>query len=122
MFLLSRQFICNRLRLERRSSYRIIGASQMSLVNSDDVLDIINVARRGIDNPLKTIPSDLRTPEEMASEIKGVTAEILLNWTQRRTKNVPPHFRFNKQTTRFSAKLLKDWLNERSKVCKIRIA
>jgi hypothetical protein len=122
MYLLSRQFICERLRLERRSSYRIVGVAQISLVKSDDVLDIINVARRGIDNPLESIPSDLRTPEEMANEIVGVTAKMLLNWTQRRTKNIPPHFRFNKQTTRFSAKLLIDWLNERSKVCKVRIA
>jgi hypothetical protein len=122
MFLLSRQFICDRLRLERRSSYRIVGVSQMSLVNSDDVLNIINDARRGINDPLHSIPSDLRTPEEMAKEIVGVTAKMLLNWTQRRTKNIPPHFRLNKQTTRFSAKLLLDWLKERSRVCKVRIA
>lgn len=94
----------------------------MSLVNSDDVLNIINVARRGIDNPLEYIPSDLRTPEEMASEIRGVTAKMLLNWTQRRTKNIPPHFRLNKQTTRFSAKLLIDWLKDHSRVCKVRTA
>lgn len=94
----------------------------MSLVNSDDVLHILNVARRGINNPLNTIPSDLRTPEEMASEIEGVTAEMLLTWTQRRTKNIPPHFRLNKQTTRFSAQLLIDWIKERSRVCKVRIA
>lgn len=121
MYLLTRQHICDRLRFELRTSYRIVGASRLSLISSDDVLDILNTARRGIPEPLREIPSDLRTPEEMAAEIGGVTAQMLLTWT-RRTKTMPPHFRFNKQTTRFSAKLLTAWIEERSHVCRKRIA
>ena len=121
MNLLRRQLICERLRLERRTSYRIIGPSRLSLINSDEVLQLLNDARRGGIPYLYDIPSDLRTPDEMAAEIEGVTANDLLNWT-RRTKNVPPHFRINKHTTRFSASRLLAWLEERTRVCHKRIA
>ena len=115
MNLLRRQLICDRLRLDRRTSYRIIGPS------SDEVLYLLNHTRRGGIEYLHDIPSDLRTPDEMAAEIEGVTAHDLLNWT-RRTKNVAPHFRINKQTTRFSASRLLAWLKERTKVCRRRVA
>lgn len=121
MTLLRRQLVCDRLRLERRASYRIIGPSRLSLINSDEVLCLLNRARRGGIEYLHDIPSDLRKPDEMAAEIEGVTARDLLNWT-RRTKNVAPHFRINKQTTRFSASRLLAWLDERSRVCKKRVA
>ena len=44
-----------------------------------------------------------------------VSAERILTWT-RRKKNVPPHFRFNKQTTRFSCRLFFSWLEKNSKL------
>ena len=122
MNLLNRQLICDRLRLERRTSYRIIGASRLSLISSSDVVDLLNQSRRPFSSePLEDIPSDLRTPDEMAAEIGGVTAHDLLNWT-RRTKNIPPHFRLNKHTTLFSAHRLMAWLEERSHVCRKRVA
>ena len=117
MNLLKRQMICEKLRLTGRQSYRIVGASFSSFISSDEVLEIVNRARRFIAEPLKDIPSDMRTPEEMSEELGGiVTASQLLTWTQRRTKNVPPHFRFNKQTTRFSSRRLTEWLEARSRI------
>lgn len=123
MHLLRRNLICERLRVARRASYRIIAPSRLSLINSDEVLYLLNRARRGGIEYLHDIPSDLRTPDEMASEIEGVTAHDLLNWTHR-TKNVAPHFRINKQTTRFSASRLLAWLEERTRTsyCRKRIA
>ena len=122
MSLLKRQLICERLRIKHRASYRIIGASRLSLISSNDVLDLLNDSRRAMPRPLDEIPCDLRTPEEMAEEIGGVSAHDLLNWTHR-TKNVPPHFRLNKQTTRFSASRMMAWLEERThSYCKKRIA
>jgi hypothetical protein len=118
--LLRRQLIRDRLRLKWRASYRIIGPSRPSPINSDEVLQLLNNARRGGIPYLHDIPSDLRTPDEMAAEIEGVTAHDLLNWT-RRTKNVAPHFRINKQTTRFSASRLLAWLEERTRVVRKRI-
>ena len=114
MTLLRRQLVCDRLRLQRRASYRIIGSARLSLVSSDDVLCICNNARRGAIDALLDIPTDLLTPDEMAAEI-GVEAKALLAWT-RRTKNIPPHFRFNKQTTRFSRSRLMAWLGRKEAV------
>lgn len=67
--------------------------------------------------PLDHIPSDLVTPEEAAMHLdgSGLTGHNLVVWT-RRTKNIPPHFRFNKHTVRFSMATLEDWLRERSKI------
>lgn len=123
MSLLKRKLVCERLRLKCRTSYHIIGASRLSLISLDDVLELLNDSRRPCGTaPLADIPSDLRTPEEMAAEIGGVTAHDLLNWT-RRTKNVPPHFRLNKQTTRFSASRMMAWVEERShSYCKKKVA
>lgn len=121
MSLLRRQLVCDRLRLKRRASYRIVSPCRLSLISSDEILYLLNHARRGGMEYLTAIPSDIRTPDEMAAEIDGVTAHDLLNWT-RRTKNVAPHFRLNKQTTRFSASRLMAWLKERSHTCRVRVA
>ena len=123
MHLLRRNLVCERLRVARRASYRIIAPSRLSLINSDEVLYVLNNARRGGVEYLFDIPSDLRTPEEMAAEIEGVTVRDLINWTHR-TKNVPPHFRLNRHTTRFSASRLLAWLEERARTshCRKRLA
>lgn len=124
MTLLRRKLICERLRLGLRSSYRVVPPARLSLINSDEVLEILNSARRGGMQPLRDIPCDLRTPEEMASEIEGVTARMLLTWSHRRTKNVPPHFYLNRHCVRFSASRLLAWLDERARTsrCTKRIA
>jgi hypothetical protein len=122
MTLLHRELICERLRLGLRSSYRVVPPSRLSLINSDEVLEVLNRARRGGMKPLRDIPPDLRTPEEMASEIEGVTARMLLTWSFRRTKNVPPHFYINRHCVRFSASRLLAWLDERSRSCRKRVA
>lgn len=122
MTLLRRDLICDRLRLNTRSSYRVVPPSRLSLISSDEVLEVLNRARRGGMNPLRDIPSDLRTPEEMASEIGGVTAKMLITWSCRRLKNVPPHFYINRHCIRFSASRLLAWLDERSRSCRKRVA
>jgi len=122
MTLLRRELVCDRLRLNTRSSYRVVPPSRLSLINSDEVLDVLNRARRGGMEYVRNIPIDLRTPEEMASEIDGVTARMLLTWSFRRTKNVPPHFYLNRHCIRFSASRLLAWLDERSRSCRKRVA
>jgi len=124
MNLLNRALICERLRLCRRQSYRIVPPSRLSLINSDEVLEVLNHARRGGMEPLRDIPSDIKTPEEMASEIGGVTAQMLITWSCRRSKNVPPHFYINRHCIRFSASRLLAWLEERTRTshCRKRVA
>lgn len=114
---LDRPLVCKRLALSPRQSYRIVSPSYGSLISSDEVLHIVNEARRGIREPLDAIPCDMVTAEELAKDdvLNGLLSqERILVWTRRR-KNVPPHFRFNKQTTRFSRSRFFAWLDERAR-------
>lgn len=117
MTYLLRNKICERLRLGYRQSFRIVGSSYGERISSDDVVELLNKSRRGTEEMLTFIPSDLMTPEETAEHFKEseITSRELRAWIHR-TKNVPPHFRINKQTVRFSARLLNEWLASRSKV------
>ena len=115
---LPRPLILKRLKLSLRQSYRIIPPSYSSLINSDEILEIVNNARRGIREPLTGIPSDMMTADEIANDpaLGGIVPpKRILVWT-RRKKNVPPHFRFNKQTTRFSRSSFLEWLSTQSQI------
>lgn len=124
---LKRDFVCSRLRLNGSTSYDIIGTAYGPLISSDDVLSLLNRARRAIPDPIPFIPSDLATPDEMAADPSlaesGITAHDLFNWT-RRTKNQAPHFRLTRKCTRFSRSILLAWLDARSrlKTLKVRAA
>lgn len=115
---LPRKLICERLRLSVHHSYAIVAPSYGPLINGDEVLHIVNEARRGIREPLDCIPCDMMTADELSADpaINGLlTTHRILTWTHR-AKNVPPHFRFNKQTTRFSRRLFFAWLSARSRL------
>ena len=115
---LDRSLICKRLVLSPRQSYRIVPPSYGSLISSDEILHIVNNARRGIREPLNAIPCDIVTADELAADpvLGGVVqASRIITWTHR-TKNVPPHFRFNKKTTRFSRSGFIQWLDSRSRI------
>lgn len=114
---LRRQTVCERLRLAERQSYRIVGSSYGERISSDEVVAVLNRARRGIDQPLDAIPSDLMTPDETVERFRDaeITTRELKAWMHR-TKNIPPHFHFNKHTVRFSASRLRDWLAGRSRI------
>ena len=117
---LDRSLVCKRLALSQRQSYRIVPPAYGALINSDEVLHIVNEARRGIREPLNSIPCDMVTAEELAADpvLGGVVqASRIITWTHR-TKNVPPHFRFNKKTTRFSRGIFIQWLDSRSRIRK----
>ena len=67
MNFLRRDLICERLRLNVRQSYRLIGSSRSGLISSDEVVRILNRSRRGIAEPFDYIPSDIATPDENAT-------------------------------------------------------
>ena len=114
---LPRPLILERLKLSLRQSYRIVPPSFGSLINSDEVLHIVNEARRGIREPLDNPPLDMMTAEEISKIVLDglISSRRILTWTHRK-KNVPPHFRFNKKTTRFSRHLFEEWITERSHI------
>ena len=119
MNFLRRDLICERLRLNVRQSYRIVGSSRSGLISSDEVLRILNRSRRGIEDPFSFIPSDVVTADELLAipELadSGITQQKLRAWT-RRTRNVPPHFRLNGHTIRYPRALFVKWLAQNSKV------
>ena len=114
MNFLRRDLICERLRLKVRQSYRIVGSSRSGLISSQEVILILNRARRGISAPFAYIPSDLMKPDEIAADT-SVPEKKIRAWT-RRTKNVPPHIRLNGHTIRYPHALFVAWLRENSKV------
>ena len=114
MNFLRRNLICDRLRLEVRQSYRIVGSSRSGLISSDEVLRILNRSRHGIPAPFAFIPTDIMRPDEL-SEYTGLPENKIRAWT-RRTKNVPPHFRLNGHTIRYPHALFVAWLANNSKV------
>lgn len=120
-----RKLICERLRLNRRTSYDIIGSAYGSLISTDEVVKILNKSRRAMPEPVAYIPTDLRTPDEMAELLKEslITAKMLLNWTHR-IKNIPPHFKLTNKTILFSESQFMAWLDARSKLksLKVRVA
>lgn len=122
---LKRQFVCDRLRISRCQSYEMVGSSYGPRISSDDVLSVLNRARRGMPDAVAWIPHDLLTPEELSAELaeSDISVRDLLNWT-RRTKAVPPHYRFTKRTIRFPRAPFMAWLDERSRVktLKVRVA
>lgn len=122
---LKRQFVCDRLRISRVQSYELVGSSYGPRISSDDVLAVLNRARRGMPDAVAWIPHDLLTPEELSAELaeSDISVRDLLNWT-RRTKAVPPHYRFTKRTIRFPRAPFMAWLDERSRVktLKVRVA
>ena len=102
---LKRAFVCDRLRISRCQSYEMVGSSYGPRISSDDVLAVLNRARRGMPDAVEWIPHDL------------------LNWT-RRTKAVPPHYRLTKRTIRFPRAPFMAWLDARSRIksLKVRVA
>lgn len=112
-YLVSRDFACDRLRLGLRQSYRILPPDCGALISTDEILGLLNSSRRPYAEPLLHIPDDIVTADELAATPElanaGLTAKRVLTWT-RREKKVPPHFRINPHTIRFSRKRFIDWL------------
>ena len=111
MYYWAREFVNERLRLADRQSYRLVPATPSGRIRSDGVLALLNRSRVGVADPLTAVPCDLMTPDETVAHFaaSGLTLDDLRRWT-RRTRKVAPHFRFNKNTIRFSAALLDGWL------------
>lgn len=113
MFHVTRTFVCERLKVTQRTSYNLVPATSLSYIPSDKVIALLNRSRKAGEHKLDYIPSDIITAEEAETET-GIPARRLIVWTRRSVK-VPPHFRINKQTTRFRRSSLAAWLERRSR-------
>lgn len=112
MHFVTREFVCERLKVSAWASYKFVPANDIHRIQSDRVIAVLNGSRKAHEPELDYIPSDIITPEEAERET-GIPAKTLLTWTRRSVK-VPPHYRLNKQTTRFRRSSLSAWLDRRT--------
>ena len=126
---LTRQNVCDMLRVSRWQSYHVVGSSYGPRISSDDVLAVLNRARRGGLAPLSYpgLPHDLLTPEELSAELaeSDISVRELLNWTRRKKPGaIPPHYRITRRTIRFPRAEFMAWLDARSRLksLKVRVA
>lgn len=112
MHYVTRDFVCERLKVSQWASYGFVAATAIHRIPSDRVIRLLNRSRKAREAELDHIPADIITPEEAEAET-GIPARTLLVWTRRKVK-VPPHFRLNKQTTRFRRSSLAEWLERRT--------
>lgn len=116
MHFLSRDHVCERLRLTLRQSYRIVGSTYGKYISDEGVLDLLNNCRVQLDYA-SFIPNDLRTPDEMAEVIDCdmICGKDLMNWTHRtRPSGIPPHYRLNSHTIRFPEREFMAWMKRRA--------
>lgn len=119
MHWMRREWLCDRLRVSLRQSYRLVPSGYGARVSSEAVLSLVNRARRAVPEPFADTPSDILTADELAKTPElaesGLTPRLLLAMTRRkRAESRPPHLRFNKQTTRFVRSRFLAWLDERA--------
>lgn len=113
MFYVTRKFVCERLRISAWASYGMFRATDIGRLPSDRVIALLNRSRKANEGRLDFIPSDIVTADELETET-GIPARKILAWTRRSVK-IPPHFRFNKQTTRFRRSSFGAWLERRTR-------
>lgn len=113
MFYVTRQFVCDRLGVSPWASYGMFRATDIGRIPSDRVTSLLNRSRRAGEEEVDYIPSDIVTAEQLSEET-GIPAHSIMVWT-RRTKKVPPHYRINKQTTRFRRSSFAAWLERRTR-------
>lgn len=112
MHYVTREFVCERLKVSLWASYKFAPATSIRRIQSDSVIAVLNRSRKAREKEIDFIPSDIVTPDE-ASEETGIPAKTLVTWTRRAVK-APPHYRLNKQTTRFRLSSLNEWLERRA--------
>ena len=112
---ISRPILCERLRLGLLQSYRIAPPNYGALLDYGKIVRLLNECRVGMEVQHE-MPSDILTADELASELtdSGITAHRLRVFS-RRKRNPLPHFRFNKNTLRYTRTHFHNWLKGKTK-------
>ena len=118
-YFMTRDWLCDRLRLTRRQSCALIQSAYGPAVSLAAVLSLVNRSRRNIPEPFASVPADIMTADELAQSPElaqsGITPRMLLVLTRRESPaNQPPFLRLNKQSTRFVKSLFLVWLSARA--------
>ena len=119
--LLSRSFICERLRISRWQSHRLFGKADVrGRIFDATVLAALRLAAANGQPVGDFIPADLLTPDALAAEL-GVERGWVIRLVRSRRKR-PPHFRINKSTIRFSRTDFTRWIDSQARKRKKGIA
>lgn len=109
--LLERQQVCDRLAISRWQSYMMFPATNIGLLREADVLQFVNVGRRGALAPYSHLPQLVTA--KTVEEHTGAPERKLKLWAHRR-RNPVPHVWFNSHVIRFPMEEVRAWLEEHS--------
>ena len=110
--LLERQQVCDRLSLSRWQSYQMFPVTRTGLIREADILQFVNIARRGSIPAFSHVPELVRA--EALEEETGAPAVKVKRWA-RRKRNPIPHVHFNSHVLRFPKEEARAWLEEHSR-------
>jgi hypothetical protein len=114
MNLVTRGFICKRLKISRRTCFNLI-QSVNGNVTEQQVLKILNDSASNC-RPFTMIPDGLMTVREAADTIKvngvPITTERLLSWVNDPSLRVP-HLRITSKSIRIPAASFEVWASNR---------
>lgn len=108
MHYVDRKFACDRLKLSRWQSYGVLRPSRMAMISTKDIIDLLNRSANG-ESAVSHVPSDIETAEGVERSL-GIPAKRLVLWTRR--KSPIPHYKINKQTTRYRLSSVRRWMGE----------
>ena len=112
--LLSRSFICERLRISEWQSHRLLGKADMrGKIFNTTVLDVLRRSAVNGQPVANGIPADLLTLGALATEL-GVERRWLHGLIKSRRQR-PPHFRLNKMVVLFTRADFTRWLDEKAR-------
>jgi hypothetical protein len=111
MHFVSRKFVCERLKVSRKTAYQMFPKPARSPIPDAVILRKLNAAAVGI-KPVSMIPSNLLTADEACQRllIDGVPIrrDRLLRWA-----SSVPHYRLSSHCLRFPADLFDAWVAAR---------
>jgi len=105
--LVTRQFVCERLKLSPRQSRVIFPPELGGRIFERTVLDVLRNKAVNIPKPPAMIPSDLLTPDELAQELNADREWVLR--LIRNERKTPPHYRLNVHTILIPRAIFLTW-------------
>ena len=114
MHFVTRQFVCDRLKISRKTAYLMFPTRTRAPLQDTQVVKLLNASAVGI-SPVTMIPSNLLTIAEARSRVTVDAAPITVKRFQRwLEKCAVPHYRLTSHTIRIPSDLFETWLGGRS--------
>jgi hypothetical protein len=112
MHFVTRQFVCDRLKISRKTAYLMFPTRSRAPLQDTQVVKLLNAKAVGI-SPVTMIPSNLLTLNEAQAQVTvdnwPITRKRFDRWMEKR---VIPHYRLTSHTVRIPSDLFTNWLLE----------